>query len=163
MSFTPLLLQRGLGVSVLGSAAVLAAWSGTSTAVALATRRLFGRRSAAAVVVLGFAVSAAGEFALAGLGVGSSWTRLLPGLVILGIGSGFVNASLGRLALESVPRDRAGMAAEPTTPPAIWAGRPAWRSWSRSPPAAAREEGVGCSPAGIRPSSCAARCVSWRR
>jgi MFS family permease len=109
MSFTPLLLQRGLNVSVLGSAAVLAAWSGTSVAVALATRGLLGRRSAAAVVVLGFAVSAAGEFALAGLGVGSSWTRLLPGLAILGVGSGLVNASLGRLALESVPRDRAGM------------------------------------------------------
>ena len=109
MSFTPLLLQRGLGVSVIGSAGVLAAWSTTSMAVALATRRLLGRRSAAAALVIGFAVSAAGEFALAGLGVGSSWTRLLPGLVILGIGSGVVNASLGRLALESVPRERAGM------------------------------------------------------
>jgi dipeptide/tripeptide permease len=94
---------------VLGSAAVLAAWSGTSVAVALATRSLLGRRGAAQVVVLGFTVSAAGEFALAGLGIGSSWTRLLPGLVILGIGSGLVNASLGRLALESVPRDRGGM------------------------------------------------------
>ena len=109
MSFTPLLLQRGLHVSVIGSAGVLAAWSGTSMSVALATRRLLGRRSAASVVVLGFAISAAAEFALAGLGVGSSWTRLLPGLVILGIGSGLVNASLGRLALESVPRERAGM------------------------------------------------------
>ncbi len=109
MSFTPLLLQRGLGVSVIGSAGVLAAWSGTSVAVALATRRLLGRRSAASVVVIGFAISAAAEFALAGLGVGSSWTRLLPGLVILGIGSGLINASLGRLALESVPRERAGM------------------------------------------------------
>jgi MFS family permease len=109
MSFTPLLLQRGLGVSVIGSAGVLAAWSGTSVAVALATRRLLGRRSAASVVVIGFAISAAAEFALAGLGAGSSWTRLLPGLVILGIGSGLVNASLGRLALESVPRERAGM------------------------------------------------------
>ena len=109
MSFTPLLLQRGLHVSVLGSAAVLAAWSGTSVAVALATRRLLGRRSATAVVVLGFAISAVGEFALTGLGVGSSWTRLLPGLVVLGIGSGLVNASLGRLALESVPREQAGM------------------------------------------------------
>ena len=109
MSFTPLLLQRGLHVSVIGSAAVLAAWSGTSMSVALATRRLLGRRNAASVVVLGFAISAAAEFALAGLTVGSSWTRLLPGLVILGIGSGLVNASLGRLALESVPRERAGM------------------------------------------------------
>jgi MFS family permease len=109
MSFTPLLLQRALGVSVIGSAAVLAAWSTTSMAVALATRRLLGRRSAASVLVLGFAISAFGVFALAGLGVGSSWARLLPGLVILGIGSGVVNASLGRLALESVPRERAGM------------------------------------------------------
>jgi len=109
MSFTPLLLQRGLHVSVIGSAAVLAAWSGTSMAMALATRRLLGRVSAASVVVLGFAVSAAGEFALGGVGVGTSWTRMLPGLVILGIGSGLVNASLGRLALESVPRERAGM------------------------------------------------------
>jgi MFS family permease len=109
MSFTPLLLQRGLHVSVIGSAAVLAAWSATSMAVALATRRVLGRASAASVVVLGFAISAAGEFALAGLGVGSSWTRLLPGLVVLGVGSGLVNASLGRLALESVPRERAGM------------------------------------------------------
>ena len=109
MSFTPLLLQRGLHVSVIGSAAVLAAWSGTSMAVALATRRLLGRVGAASVVVLGFAISAAGEFALAGLGVGTSWSRVLPGLVILGIGSGLVNASLGRLALESVPRERAGM------------------------------------------------------
>jgi MFS family permease len=109
MSFTPLLLQRGLRVSVIGSAAVLAAWSATSMAVALATRRLLGRVSAASVVVLGFAISAAGEFALAGLGIGTSWTPLLPGLVVLGIGSGLVNASLGRLALESVPRERAGM------------------------------------------------------
>ncbi|HTP22750.1 MAG TPA: MFS transporter [Solirubrobacteraceae bacterium] len=109
MSFTPLLLQRGLHITVLGSAAVLSAWSGTSMAVALATRRLLGRISAASVVVLGFAISAAGELALAGLGVSSSWTRVLPGLVILGIGSGLVNASLGRLALESVPRERAGM------------------------------------------------------
>jgi MFS family permease len=109
MSFTPLLLERGLHVTVIASAAVLAAWSGTSMAVALATRRLLGRVSAASVLVLGFAISAGGEFALGGLDVGTSWTRVLPGLVILGIGSGLINASLGRLALESVPRERAGM------------------------------------------------------
>ncbi|HEY1516892.1 MAG TPA: MFS transporter [Solirubrobacteraceae bacterium] len=109
MSFTPLLLQRGLHVSVIGSAGVLAVWSGTSMTVALATRRLFGGRGAASVLALGFAISAVGEFALAGLGLDSSWTRVLPGLAIIGIGSGLVNASLGRLAVESVPRERAGM------------------------------------------------------
>ena len=34
---------------------------------------------------------------------------LLPGLAVTGIGSGLANASLGRLAVESVPRERAGM------------------------------------------------------
>jgi MFS family permease len=109
MSFTPLLLQEGLHVSVIGSAAVLAAWSGTSTAVALATRPLLGRVNATATLAIGLAICAAGEFALAGLGTGSSWSRLLPGLAIIGIGSGLGNASLGRLAVESVPRERAGM------------------------------------------------------
>ncbi|HMJ35045.1 MAG TPA: MFS transporter [Baekduia sp.] len=109
MSFAPVLLQNGLHINVIGSAGVLAAWSATSTAIALATRPLVGRLSAPSVLALGFAISAAGEFALAGLGVDSPWTRLLPGLAVLGIGSGLVNASLGRLAVESVPRERAGM------------------------------------------------------
>jgi MFS family permease len=109
MSFTPLLLQRGLGVSLIGSAGVLAVWSGTSTAVALATRPLLGRLNAPSVLALGFAICAAGEFALGGVGIGSTWTQLLPGLAIVGIGSGLANASLGRLAVESVPRERAGM------------------------------------------------------
>jgi hypothetical protein len=102
-------LQRGLHVSLIGSAGVLAVWSGTSMLVALAARSLLGRLNAPSVLALGFAVCAAGEFALTGVGPGSSWTRLLPGLVVLGIGSGLANASLGRLAVESVPRDRAGM------------------------------------------------------
>ena len=109
MSFSPLLLQRGLHVSLIGSAAVLALWSGTSMVVALATRPLLGRLSAPMVLALGFTICAGGEFALTGIGAHSSWTPLLPGLVILGIGSGLANASLGRLAVESVPRDRAGM------------------------------------------------------
>ena len=50
MSFTPLMLQHALKVSVVGSAAVLAAWSATSMAVALATRPLLGRLGAASVL-----------------------------------------------------------------------------------------------------------------
>jgi hypothetical protein len=109
MSVTPLVLQLALGVSVLGSAAVLAAWSATSMAVALATRPLLGRLNSPSVLALGFAVCAVGEFALTNLGVHSSWTQLLPGLAIIGIGSGLANSALGRVAVESVPRERAGM------------------------------------------------------
>jgi MFS family permease len=109
MSFTPLLLQHGLGVGLVGSAAVLAVWSGTSTVVALAARTLLGRVNAPSVLALGFTICAAGELALTGLGINSSWTDLVPGLAVIGIGSGLTNASLGRLAVASVPRERAGM------------------------------------------------------
>ena len=109
MSFTPLLLQHGLGVGLVGSAAVLAVWSGTSTVVALAARTLLARLNAPSVLALGFTICAAGELALTGLGINSSWTDLVPGLAVIGIGSGLTNASLGRLAVASVPRERAGM------------------------------------------------------
>jgi MFS family permease len=109
MSYSPTVLQRGLGVSVLGSAAVLGVWSATSTVVALGARRLPGRLRSHARLAIGLALAAAGEAALTGLGTASSWARLVPGLAVAGIGSGIANAALGRLAVESVPADRAGM------------------------------------------------------
>ena len=84
------------------------------------------------------------EFALAGLGVGSSWTRLLPGLVDprrSGAGS-----STPRSAGSRSSRCRASArawAAARTTPPAISAAPPASRSWSRSRPAVAATGAAG--------------------
>jgi MFS family permease len=109
MSYSPTVLQRGLGVSVIGSATVLGVWSATSTVVALGARRLPGRLRSHARLAIGLALAAAGEAALTGLGTGSSWARLVPGLAVAGVGSGLANAALGRLAVESVPPDRAGM------------------------------------------------------
>jgi MFS family permease len=109
MSYAPALMQQALHISVLGSAAVLAAWSATSMVVALAARSLPARLPARTRLLIGLALAAIGELALTGLGTGTSWTRLLPGLLVTGVGSGIVNAALGRIAVESVPRDRAGM------------------------------------------------------
>jgi len=109
MSYSPTVMQRGLGIGLLGSAAVLATWSGTSMLVALAARWLPHRLASPVRLAIGLALVAAGEVALTGLGTGSSWSRLVPGLVLAGIGSGLANAALGRLAVESVHRDRAGM------------------------------------------------------
>jgi MFS family permease len=109
MSYSPTLLQRGLHISVLGSAAVLAAWSATSMVIALAARRLPGRLRSQTRMAIGLMVCAAGEAGLTGLGTGSSWARLIPGLIVVGVGSGIANAALGRLAVESVPHGRAGM------------------------------------------------------
>jgi MFS family permease len=109
MSYSPALMQRALHVSVLGSAAVLAVWSATSMVVALAARSLPSRLRTQTLLVIGLVLAAAGEAGLTGLGSGASWTRLVPGLIVTGVGSGIANAALGRIAVESVPRNRAGM------------------------------------------------------
>jgi MFS family permease len=77
--------------------------------VALAARGLPGRLPSHVRLALGLALCAAGEAALGALSIGTTWAALLPGLVVAGIGSGVANAALGRLAVESVPPDRAGM------------------------------------------------------
>jgi MFS family permease len=109
MSYSPTMMQRGLGIGLLGSGAVLATWSGTSMLVAFAARWLPQRLASPARLAIGLSLVAAGEVALSGLGTGSSWASLVPGLAIAGIGSGLANAALGRLAVESVHGDRAGM------------------------------------------------------
>lgn len=109
MSYSAAFMQRALHLSALGSATVLAAWSATSMVVALAARSLPAQLQTQTRLVIGLALTAAGEIALTGLGSGASWARLLPGLFVAGLGSGIANASLGRIAVESVPHDRVGM------------------------------------------------------
>ena len=109
MSYAPAVMQQSLHISVIGSAAVLATWSATSMVVALATGSLGSRLSARTRVLIGLALAAIGELALTGLSAGAGWTRLVPGLLLAGLGTGVVNAALGRIAVESVPPGRAGM------------------------------------------------------
>lgn len=110
-SVVPALLQGGAGMSPLGAAWLFVLWSGTAFAVALQTRRLAGRVPAPYQLALGFALSAAGVLALLGglEGPAGSWPRLLPGLLVAGAGSGLLNAALPRLAVDSVPPERAAM------------------------------------------------------
>ncbi|MGW6415705.1 MFS transporter [Streptomyces sp. NPDC055055] len=107
-SVVPALLQGGAGMSPLGAAWLFVLWSGTAFVVALQARRLAGRLSAAYQLALGFALSAAGVLALLG-GLDGPWPRLLPGLLVAGAGSGLLNAALPRLAVDSVPPERAAM------------------------------------------------------
>jgi MFS family permease len=109
MSYAPTLFQGGLGLSALGSAGVLAAWSATSAVVALAARSLPARIGSEARLAAGLAVAALGEAALTGLHGGAGWRELLPGMFIAGVGSGIANAALARIAVESVPHARVGM------------------------------------------------------
>jgi MFS family permease len=109
MSYLPTFLQRTLHLSVLASAAMLAAWSATSTVVAWHARRLPAALEARHRLATGFVISAAGLGGLTGLPGDVRWIRLLPGLLVCGVGTGLVNAALGRMAVTSVPADQPGM------------------------------------------------------
>ncbi|MER5595854.1 MFS transporter [Streptomyces sp. NPDC002265] len=108
-SFLPTLLQRSLGLSPLETAWLFLLWSGLSFTVALQARRLAGRMASRHQLVLGFMLHAVGVLAMLGALDAGSWPRLLPGLLIAGVGSGLLNAALPLLSVESVPAQRAAM------------------------------------------------------
>ena len=58
----------------------------------------------------GLATTAAGLAIMRGLTVSSSWTALVPGLLLVGFGVGIANPAIAKIALGVVPPQRAGMA-----------------------------------------------------
>lgn len=108
-SFLPALLQQTLGLSVMDTAWLVLLWSGLSFLVALQAKRLAGRVAPHRQLAAGFLLHALGALSMLGALGADSWVRLLPGLVIGGVGSGLLNAALPLLAVESVPAARAAM------------------------------------------------------
>ncbi|MBF9069955.1 MFS transporter [Streptacidiphilus fuscans] len=108
-SYLPIVLQKALGETPATAAWVLAIWSGLSVVAALQSRRLAARVTATTQLAGALLLCGIGEAALYGLHAHGSWTPLIPGLVVAGIGSGVLNAGLARLAVSSVPADRAAM------------------------------------------------------
>ncbi|MFF3830189.1 MFS transporter [Streptomyces sp. NPDC002455] len=112
-SYLPTLLQHALSLSALDAAWLFLLWSGTSFLVALQSRRLAGRVTARHQLAAGFALHAVAVLPFLGALTGGSepsvWARLIPALIVSGAGSGLINAALPRLAVESVPPERAAM------------------------------------------------------
>jgi MFS family permease len=109
MSYLPSFAQGALAVSAIGAAALIACWSATSTLVAWNTARLPAALRDEHRLTIGFVLCAAGLASLSGLADSDHWARLVPGLVVTGVGTGISNAALGRLAVTSVPADRPGV------------------------------------------------------
>jgi MFS family permease len=107
-SYVPTVLQRGLGEGLLTATLLVLVWSAVSTGTALAVRLVPGL-DGRVLLALALAVCAVGLAGYALLGPDASGARLLPGLVVLGIGYGAANAALGREAVAHVPAARAGM------------------------------------------------------
>lgn len=109
MSFMSGFLGNAYGIDALGAAFLLFAWSGTSVVAALLARRIPASISGGTQLAISMLGVAVGQIFLLGLSEDSTWTRLLPGLLIAGVSSGVLNAALGREAVASVPAGRAGM------------------------------------------------------
>jgi predicted MFS family arabinose efflux permease len=105
-----LYLQDLLGYSALQTGVRLVIMSAVSLPAAIASGRLSSRVPARLLIGLGLALSGAGLLLMAGLAADSSWTHLIPGLVVAGVGSGLVNPALANTAVGVVPYRSAGMA-----------------------------------------------------
>lgn len=109
MSFIPILLYRGLGHSMVVAATLTLAWSVASVLSSAATRRLPERITPRQRLVGSQLALAAGQLMIGSLDADASILRLMPGLVIAGLATGVLNATLGRQAVASVPASNAAM------------------------------------------------------
>jgi predicted MFS family arabinose efflux permease len=108
MSFLGTLLERGMARSTIAASVLLLAWSATSVVSALLTRRIPASVSGGAKLSVGLVVVAVGLVPLTTLTPGSTTWHLVGGMLVAGVGTGVVNASLAREAVASVPAARAG-------------------------------------------------------
>ena len=105
-----LYLQDLLGYSALQTGLRLLIMSAVALPPAIASGRLSSHVPVRLLIGAGLALSGAGLLLMAGLAAGSSWTHLIPGLVVAGVGSGLVNPALASTAVGVVPHRAAGMA-----------------------------------------------------
>jgi MFS family permease len=108
VSFFSTVLQRGMATSAVGSAVITLAWAAVSVATSLLVRWLPEAVSGAARLVAGLAGITVGLVPLGLLGTTGPLWQILTGLVVAGIGTGILNATLGREAVASVPPALAG-------------------------------------------------------
>jgi EmrB/QacA subfamily drug resistance transporter len=103
-------LQDDLGFSALQTGLRALILSVATLPAAIASGRLTSRVPTRFLIGPGLALCGIGLLLMAGLTAGSSWTHLIPGLVLAGVGSGMVNPALAGTAVGVVPPRQAGMA-----------------------------------------------------
>lgn len=108
--YLTLYLQDDLGYSALKGGLCLLPSTVPTFFVPLATRSLAERMPPRVVLSAGLAITAAGILLMHGLTVASTWTALVPGLLLTGIGIGIANPAIARTGLGVVPPERTGMA-----------------------------------------------------
>jgi EmrB/QacA subfamily drug resistance transporter len=105
-----LYLQDILGYSPLGTGVRLMFLSGGTLVTATAAGRLTSHVPVRLLIGPGLIMIGVGLLLMRGLDAGSSWTHLIPGMIVGGLGVGLVNPPLASTAVGVVPPQRAGMA-----------------------------------------------------
>jgi hypothetical protein len=108
--YVVLYLQDLLGYSALQTGLRLLIMSAVTLPAAIVSGRLTSHVPVRLLIGVGLALSGAGLLLMAGLSAGSTWTHLIPGLILAGVGSGLVNPALASTAVGVVPARAAGMA-----------------------------------------------------
>jgi EmrB/QacA subfamily drug resistance transporter len=110
LNYLVIYLHNALGYSALG----VGARTLFLTLAIFVTAGIAGRLTTVvpvrAMISTGFVLVATGLFLMRGITATSSWTHLIPGLIIAGVGAGLINVPLASTAVGVVPTARAGMA-----------------------------------------------------
>ncbi|MFF9787572.1 MFS transporter [Streptomyces nigrescens] len=103
-------LQDGAGLSALSTALVITvqpvAFFATSAVAGSMLHRLPAHRTLGG----GALAVGAGNVLMLAIGAGSSWTALIPGLVVTGVGAGIVSPVLPSAAMSAAPASQSGVA-----------------------------------------------------
>jgi EmrB/QacA subfamily drug resistance transporter len=105
-----LYLQDILGYSPLGTGLRMTVMSGGMFAAATISGRASARVPVRLLIGAGLIGGGLGLLLMRGLGAASSWTHLIPGLILAGVAVGLVNPPLASTAVGVVRPERAGMA-----------------------------------------------------
>ena len=105
-----LYIQDVLGYSPLATGVRLMFISGGILATSTVAGRLTSRVPVRLLIGPGLLIVGVGLLLMRGLGSGSHWTHLIPGMIVGGVGVGMVNPPLASTAVGVVPPQQAGMA-----------------------------------------------------
>jgi predicted MFS family arabinose efflux permease len=113
LTYLIIYVQNVLGFSAVGSGVRFLFLSGMSFVAAIVAGRLTAQVPAKWLIAPGFFLSALGLFLIRGIAESADpgqWTHLIPGLVVAGLGIGFINVPLASTAVGVVAPQRSGMA-----------------------------------------------------
>ena len=110
LTYLVIYVQNVLGYSAVGAGVRFLFLSGAAFVAAAIAGRLTENVPAKWLIAPGFVVLGVGLLLIHGIEVDSSWTHLIPGLLVSGVGVGMINTPLASTAVGVVTVDRSGMA-----------------------------------------------------